>query len=233
MLTDVQIAELLVDLYHGPEGPNFSKFAFFESGNGDSGICWALVKCPDELVFALRGSKTFEDWIRDLVALATPFQHNDFGAVHPGFLIGMREAVDEMLAFWDRKTPITITGHSLGAGRAAIATAMFLNSGVPAGMMRRIVFGEPKPGMCELAEFISGVTARSYRNGAGFHHDLVTDVPLTLPPLEGYVHPTPLTLIEQPPASMTAQLLDFFGFHHMPLYVEGVKKLLSAKIPTT
>ncbi len=226
MQTHAEIADWLVRLYAGPEAfPN--AFDFYEAGKGDSGVCWALLKFADEYVFLLRGSKTVEDWFRDLVALATPWEHNDFGAVHPGFLLGMEAAVDEMLSRWDHKTPMTIAGHSLGAGRAAIAVAMLLCQGVPAGLMRRVVFGEPKPGMCTLGEFIAGVPATSYRNGAGIHHDLVTDVPLTIRPLEDYVHPTPLTLVEAAPEGWNPlDDLDVFGMHHMGLYAAGVRKLL-------
>jgi hypothetical protein len=227
MITHVQIAELLVTLYAADAETH--PFDFFEPGNGDSGICWALTKSADEYVFLLRGSKTLEDWFRDLIALTTPFEHNDFGPVHPGFLLGMDAAVDEMLGMWDHKTPITIAGHSLGAGRAALAVAILLCHGVPAGLMRRVVFGEPKPGLCQLAEFIAAVPGTSYRNGTNYHHDYITDVPPTIYPLEAYLHPNPLTMVEAPPDSITAKLLDVFGFHHMPLYLAGVKKLLGAQ----
>lgn len=220
MITDARIADLLVKLYQGPEG-----FDFYEAGNGDSGICWALSKFEDEYVYQLRGSKTLEDWLRDLVALATPFEHNAFGPVHPGFLIGMADAVDEMLTRWDRKSLITVTGHSLGAGRAAIAVAMFLERGVPRWLLRRVVFGEPKPGLCTLAEFIANVPGRSYRNGTQAHHDLITDLPLTIRPFEDYVHPTPLVMVNEPPQSESEALLDVFGFHHIPLYAAALAKL--------
>lgn len=227
MLTDTAIADLLVLLY-SPDAPTHPIFHFYEPGNGDGGICWALVKLDDEYVFLLRGSKTLEDWLRDLIALPRPFEHNLYGAVHQGFKIGMREAADEMIEHWDGKTPLTICGHSLGAGRAAIAVAEMIVAGVSPSLMRRVVFGEPKPGMSQLAEFIAAVPARSYRNGMGFHHDLVTDVPFTTPSL-AYVHPTPLTLVEQAPDSLTAQLLDVFGFHHMPLYAAAVRALEAKK----
>lgn len=222
---DAQIANLLVQLYKGPTG-----FDFYEPGNGDSGICWALTKLPNEYIFQLRGSATFEDWFRDLVALATPFQHNVFGPVHQGFLIGMVDAVDEMLSHWDNKTPITLTGHSLGAGRAAIAVAQMMVRGVPPHLLRRIVFGEPKPGLPQLAQFISPVSGRSYRNGTGFHHDTITDLPATIRPLQNYVHPTPLIFVSEPPKNEIEALLDIFGFHHMPLYAAGVAKLTSVNL---
>jgi hypothetical protein len=229
MITDSQIAQSLVSLYAGSDG-----FDYYQSGRGDSGICWGLrnhdeAGVPlDEYEYYLRGSRTLEDWLRDLIALATPFEHNEFGPVHPGFLLGMADACTEMLSIWDRKTPIVIAGHSLGAGRAAIATAIFLQRGVPANLMRRVVFGEPKPGLPPLAQFIAAVTARSYRNGTTFHHDAVTDFPLTLPPFENYVHPCQMTFVDQPPESLAEQYLNVFGFHHMPLYAAALAKLATS-----
>lgn len=224
MISDAQIADLLVQLYAGPEG-----FDFYEPGNGDSGICWALSKFPDEYVFLLRGSKTFEDWYRDLIALATPFEHNVFGPVHQGFLLGMREAVDEMEAQMPfgsaMPKTITIAGHSLGAGRAAIAVAYMLQDGVTPSLLRRVVFGEPKPGLPQLAKFISGVPGRSYRNGTNFHHDYITDVPATIKPLQMYMHPTPLIFVNEPPADEVEELLDVFAFHHLELYAAALRKL--------
>jgi hypothetical protein len=115
--------------------------------------------------------------------------------------------------------PVIIAGHSLGAARAAILTALMVKDGViPAA---RVVFGEPKPGLIDLAELIKGVPARSYRNGDTLHHDLVTDVPLSLPPLE-YMHPTPIVPVCAEP---TGDLFDRFGafaWHHIGLYVTAV-----------
>lgn len=218
MITDAQIADLLVKLYAGPDG-----FDFYEPGAGDSGICWALAKFPNEYVFMFRGSKTLKDWLRDLVAVPT-FEHNLFGPVHQGFLIGMTDAVDEMLSHWDMKTPITVAGHSLGAGRAALAIAKLIERGIPVNLMRRVVFGEPKPGFPQLADFISKVPGRSYRNGTTSHHDTITDLPFTTDVLR-YVHPTPLILVNQPPASEVEVLLDVFGFHHVQLYAAALNKL--------
>jgi hypothetical protein len=87
------------------------------------------------------------------------------------------------------------------------------------------VFGEPKPGLPQLATYIAAVPGTSYRNGSGFHHDLITDLPLTLPPLENYVHPTKFTFVNQAPDSMLEATLDVFGFHHMPLYAKALSKL--------
>jgi surfactin synthase thioesterase subunit len=47
----------------------------------------------------------------------------------------MTDAADEMLSPWDCKTPITIAGHSLGAGRAALAIAKLIERGIPKNLV--------------------------------------------------------------------------------------------------
>ena len=57
--------------------------------------------------------------------------------------------------------------------------------------VRRLCFGEPRPGFPQAAGIIANVRSRSYRNANGRAHDLATDVPFTSW-IEDYVHPTPL-----------------------------------------
>lgn len=213
MITDFEIAELLVQLYRGSEG-----FDYYENPPNDSGICWALKKTAEVDVILLRGSTTFQDWIRDLIALATPFSHAEFGPVHPGFEIGMERAFQAIVSTPGLNKNIVIAGHSLGAGRAAILTALMVEDNVKP--IARVVFGEPKPGFKKLADYISGVPARSYRNTGNGQHDLITSVPLSFPP-EEYVHAAPLTdvcALPQPGDSW-----GVFAYHHMELYAAALR----------
>jgi hypothetical protein len=92
---------------------------------------------------------------------------------------------------------------------------------VPAG---RVVFGEPRPGFQELAHLLASIPeSRSYRNGnfASFEHDLITDVPVRIGPLQ-YVHPTRLIEVSAlPPAD---DEWGIFSYHHMQLYAQAVKQ---------
>ena len=68
-----------------------------------------------------RGSTTFEDWRRDFDVWADPFGHSKIGPVHPGFLLGVDQVLDE----YRQKAsgaPL-VGGHSLGAGRAGWSKA--------------------------------------------------------------------------------------------------------------
>ncbi len=217
MLTDKEIASWLVRLYNGG-----GQFDFYEEGAGDSGICFGVLLRPDESVVLFRGSKSLKDWWRDFMAVTSPYAHKVYGPVHPGFATGMDRATFEISTKIDPAKPITIGGHSLGAGRAAIYTAMLLeNYPHDASMLRRVVFGEPKPGFQQLADYIKDVPAVSYRNGDSHFHDLVTSVPATFPP-EEYVHPVPLTEVCAPPTGNLMDKLSVFAWHHCPLYEKAL-----------
>lgn len=140
------------------------------------------------LVF--RGSTTFEDWRRDFDAWANPFGHSKLGPVHPGFLLGLDQILDEYRQKGSGK--LVVAGHSLGAGRASIFCGLAVVAGIiPLG---RVVFGEPRLGFQPLAHLIAAIKqSRSYRNGkfGTFEHDYVSDVPYRIGLLQ-YVHPTAL-----------------------------------------
>lgn len=212
MIKSSVVANLLVSLYNGA-----ADFDILEPGSGDSGICWAAKEVDGVTLLLLRGSVTLSDWLDDFRAVTTPFNHSVLGPVHPGFALGMTDCWAEMRA--KTKGPYVISGHSLGAGRAAILTGLMIRDGILP--QARIAFGEPKPGFAQLARYIAPVPAVSYRNVAlsGPGHDYVTDVPATFP-LENYTHPCPLTSVRVKPSSN-----GLFAFHHMPLYAQAVADL--------
>ena len=111
-----------------------------------------------------------------------------------------------------------IAGHSLGAARASLFTGLMVLDGKPP--VRRLCFGEPRPGFPQAAGIIANVRSRSYRNANGRAHDLVTDVPFTSW-IEDYVHPTPLVPICAPPSDADVQRDIFFAWHAMRLYASA------------
>ena len=217
MITDRRAAELCAALYQLPlSGPG--PFDVVDNGD-DGGVCRALAREGDTDVIVLRGSVTGLDWLRDVFAL--PYTSRRMGPVHHGFYLGMQNVWDDMKILLRPDAPVVITGHSLGAARAAILTGMMVEAGRPPAA--RIVFGEPKPGYAQLADFIKSVPARSYRAGDGAaNHDIVTDQALPIPGLH-YVHPTPLTLLQCIPDPNDQS--GPFVFHHMNLYLAGVSAL--------
>lgn len=216
MITDKQIADLNVGVY-AYTGDAPVQWDHFEPGSGSGGICWGLKRFDDTDVVVLRGSTTFQDWLRDFSTVANPFSHNKLGPVHPGFLVGLPETWATLKSLVQPKW--ICSGHSLGAGRAAILTAIAtLDGHAP---ISRVVFGEPKPAFVELAKLIEGTPGRSYRNGDDTHHDLVTDVPFSFPP-EYFVHPTPIVPVTARPTDTMFSGWGIFSWHHMPLYAQAV-----------
>jgi Lipase (class 3) len=216
-ITDKDIADLCVGIYKYPDSPPVT-WDRFDDGDDSDQICWGVKVIDGCDVLVFRGSATFEDWRRDFDAWANPFGHSKIGPVHPGFLLGLTQVLDEYRHAASGK--LLVTGHSLGAARASILCGLAIVAGiVPVG---RVVFGEPRPGFQPLADLISSIKeSRSYRNGkfGTFEHDFVTDVPYRIGPLQ-YVHPTPLIDVSALPPP--ADEWGVFAYHHMPLYAQAI-----------
>ncbi len=216
MITDLRAAELCAASYVS-RAVTPSPFVTFDEGN-DDGVCWGIAQEGDCDVIVLRGSYTNEDWLRDV--MAKPYMSRRMGPVHSGFYLGMDNAWTDMKEVLRHDAQYVVTGHSLGAARASLLTGIMLADGWP--VEARIVFGEPKPGFAALAEFIKSVPSRSYRNGVSDAHDVVTDLPFTIPALGlDYVHPVPFTLVSAPPP--VDDVTGLFAYHHIHLYVEAMK----------
>ncbi len=184
-------------------------FDHFDDGL-DDGVCWAIKHLPDVDVVVLRGSVTPQDWFRDALAITIPTR---IGRVHAGFKLGMEYMWADLKPMLTQ--PVIVTGHSLGAARASILTALMIaDDHAP---VARVVFGEPKPGLLDHALFVASIPGRSYRNGDTLHHDLITDVPFSLPP-EQYMHPTPVIPVCERPTGSLFERFGVFAFHHMVLY---------------
>lgn len=191
-------------------------FDHFDAGIDDN-VCWALKKISGFDLFIFRGSLTIPDWINDLRALAVP---SPIGHVDVGFYSGMTKWWGEAKAMISQ--PAIVGGHSLGASHADVGSALMTIDGMPP--VSRVVFGEPKPGLMDFAQIIRNIPAASYRNGNDTHHDLVTDVPFSFPPLE-YVHPTPIVPVLAEPTGGLFATMGVFAYHHITLYETAVAAL--------
>lgn len=223
--THQELAQLLNNIYSGPVG-----FDYYEPGSiTHGGICFGIVRTIDENVIVLRGSKSPLDWVRDLLAIPTIFSHKIYGPVHQGFSIGMDRAADDIWAQISRNgLPITITGHSLGAARSSILTAIAIEKNWSSSGrrdMRRVVFGEPLSGFAQMADYINPVPATSYQNTQDWHVDTVTTVPFRLPNFD-WVRACPLTRISGPHVNIIEEQIDPFALHHIELYAaaQGVQR---------
>jgi len=215
---DLYCAQLCAAIYD-PAPAAAAQFDFIDAG-ADDGVYWGRKRFDGLTLIALRGSRTPGDWIRDLLAMPDPFYHHgQLGPVHRGFALGTEQACGEILRA-SEGTEVVLIGHSFGAAHADILAGLMCVSG--RSPKRRVCFGEPQPGFARLAEVLKAVPGASYRNGhaVAHEHDLVTDVPFTLPPFAEFVHPTPLVDVYAAPAP--DDQWGAFRYHHMDLYVKAL-----------
>lgn len=212
--SDADIVALCAAIYE-PTALIDPTWSHFDLGV-DDGVCWALKKFDGYDAVIFRGSITLEDWLRDVFVLPIPAlvpELTRIGHVHAGFFLGMEKVWSEVRNLISQ--PVVVSGHSLGAARASILTGlMAADDKAPA---RRVVFGEPKPGLVDLAKNVETVPAASYRNGDKLHHDVITDVPMTLPPWQ-FVHPTPIVPVCAEPTGDLFSRFGAFAYHHVQLY---------------
>ncbi len=217
MITNLRAAEICAALY-GVLPTATVVFSYVDDGE-DDGVVWAVAHEGDTDVVAFRGSVTPGDWLRD--TFATPYADRDLGPVHHGFYLGLRNVWADMQPLL-RGGPVVLTGHSLGAARAAIMSGIMVSFGRPPAA--RIVFGEPKPGFQQLADVCKIVPTKSFRNGCGINHDVVTDLPLTVPVFGlHYVRQGLVTPVDVDPDPDDQS--GVFTYHHIHLYLKAMQTL--------
>lgn len=173
----------------------------------------------------LPGTQDWAQWEDDFKALPRWTDHPVFGRVHTGFWSGVEAFCQAMAPQLPAGKPVLITGHSLGAAEAPLVAAQLMEMGVvPQGLA---CFAPPRPGMRQLAEFLARVPKVLYRTvgTAAPYHDLVTDVPFSIPFAADYSQCGQLTDLTASPAADDSWLL--FKYHHMQLYAAA----LAAEVP--
>jgi predicted lipase len=209
MITDQDIANLCADVYLPAPQAGWTQLELPEDG-----IAYGVKDFGTAVALVFRGSDTLTDWLRDAETIADPFDHAGLGPVHPGFFQGLPELWAQLKPELTKK-PCIVAGHSLGAGRASLFVGLMILDGTPP--LRRVCFGEPRPGFPQSASIIIKANGRSYLNGNGRAHDLVTDVPFTTW-IEDYVHPTPLVPVCATPTEAEVEQDFVFAWHAMTLY---------------
>jgi hypothetical protein len=170
MISEHDIAQLCLDIYQGQPAQ------WDQLEVPPDGVAFGIKEFPEGIALIFRGSATLQDWLRNAEAIADPSAHQGLGPVHPGFFAGLPELWTRLKPRLTQK-PCIVAGHSLGAARASLFTGLMVLDGKPP--VRRLCFGEPRPGFPQAAGIIANVRSRSYRNANGRAHDLVTDVPFT------------------------------------------------------
>ena len=219
-MTHAALAQLQLAIYGMAPNPGWAW-----RGN-TSGVDWAHFVSGDESILVFEGSHNFQDWARDLFAFPNHCGTDGLGRVHEGFYIGM-DQVYKVFSTWilvpDLVKPnITVIGHSLGADHAAIMAGLMTLSQAPPREV--VLWGCSRPGFNVIADVLAKIPRlTSYRNAAtqGHGHDLITDVPFHLPPLDDYVDAAPFTNVCVPPASNDSW--GPFAWHHMEKYAAAME----------
>jgi triacylglycerol lipase len=170
-------------------GDQLDEFVFLHDPGTDSQGFLASFK--QSIVLCFRGTTELEDWLQDAQIRLVPFRSK--GLVH----IGFRNAIDSLypeiektLQKWSGKgRTLWVTGHSLGAALAHLATAYLRFPADPTMTLPRPIaglytFGQPRVGtvdFCRACDADFGSTYFRYIN----NNDIVTRVP---PRLLGYWH---------------------------------------------
>lgn len=163
----------------------------------------------DTAVYAIEGTHDALGWALDFMALPVPShvtaQDPDVGWVHSGIAAALDSIWPIMYLAMLSEKKYAITGHSLGAGLAVIATARMVGKGRPP--IRWAAFAPPRVGFKKMIDMVATVPGTGYRNG----NDPVTDVPFKAEPLWIY---------EQVPLIRGgAACHPPWDAHHIPLYV--------------
>jgi hypothetical protein len=101
-----------------------------------AGVVWGVKFDGVRAYVVFRGSDSLMDWLRDLTGLdpevlaARITQHEKFGPMWDGFVVGMADTWTALKPLLAQSTEVVFTGHSLGAARAGVAAAFALNSAV-------------------------------------------------------------------------------------------------------
>lgn len=172
-----------------------------------------------------RGSETPEDWKNDFDAL--PVWDDKLGEVHPGALLGTREAwakVKVTFPDWKNRKWV-VGGHSLGAMHGNINTVEMIQDGCYPPLL--LTWGEPlcvgQKGYNQIsfARFHYGLTKFSLYN---YKNILLKDiVPDAVPPL-GYMRTGgPLTKFCSEPAGQ--EVLDPHAWHSMKRYADNTPEI--------
>lgn len=176
--------------------PPFGATITHQINNQDTDTQGFVARADDtqEIVLAFRGTSNLADFGTDFAQELVEYQSVGVTAVcngcqaHKGFLGAWnsvaQESLDAVRAQLSEKPSykVTITGHSLGASLAALATLSFVGSGVD---VTTYTFGEPRTGNPAWADFVD----QQAPQGKMFRVTHANDgVPQTIPTSDGYRH---------------------------------------------
>lgn len=181
----------------------------------DVTVC--LIFLPGKTVVIFPGSEQFiRDWVEhDFLAL--PYEHPQLGTLHMGFWGGMQAvytAVAPLLV-----GDVYVGGHSLGAARAALFSALCKLGGVE--VKYTALFEPPRVGCKTFADLMPHCTRGSFSS-----INLLDPVPDL--PLEPFLPPLPTTQLATRPSGLEA--INPIDYHLGGLIYRAVQSLSYANV---
>ena len=190
--------------------------ATFYGLNGTARAFRTLV--DDTAIYAIEGTHDSLGWALDFMALPisshVTAEDEDIGWVHSGINAVLESIWPALIAAMSKDEKYAITGHSLGAGMALLATARMVAFKHPP--VRWAAFAPPRVGFKKMVDLVATIPGNAYRNG----NDPVTDVPFKA---------EPLWLYEQVPLRRGDEVCHPpWDAHHIDLYVKLESELSSS-----
>lgn len=165
-----------------------------------------------KLHFSLQG------WAADFHC--SPIVHPVLGQLHSGFHQNLPALLPLLMAELPAGARVVVTGHSKGAGEAALLGALLKLAGVD--VVAAVLFACPRPGFRQLADWLAAnVPGVSFRN-APARAEAFGD-PVAMVPPDPFVAPYPLTYVDVAPPGM--ERLMSVEWHQAALYIAGVDAL--------
>ena len=191
-----RLAELAIESYDNPtHSDGSSNSLVYKKGRATCILFTGTQPLEDPL-----------DIITDIRVM--PWYAREIGAwCHAGFLKSLRKLYDELDPIASSADVLYIGGHSLGGAMAAIYAARHN----PRALVR---WGCPRPGMQSLADITSQIPGYLFEREG----DIVTDVPLKVPPIWPYVHDREPYKMKGPIASIKAGFKYRLKAHSMEEY---------------
>ena len=178
----------------------FTRSATGEASKDSTQAFYAEHNSKNFSVLSFRGTEVDEELDKTINNKSDHVPLAGMGLVHTGFLSGEKQVEDGIVALLKARSAVKpinlwITGHSLGAALATLATARLMlmkESGqLPnVNLMGTYHIGSPRVGDADFASKFDAMTAKYKLNMVRFrnHHDLVTVIPFGLPFKPGYWH---------------------------------------------
>eukprot|EP00965_Chrysotila_dentata_P002216 72760-Pleurochrysis_carterae.AAC.2 len=170
---------------------------------------------PHGSIVVFRGSQSRRDWVMNVLFRASAPFHASGVRCHLGFKLqweSVKYRILEELKHHDSSRPVTLTGHSLGAGVATLAALELYAHGFKVCL---VTFGSPRAVNPAGADLFKqrGIPCLRFRNGS----DVVTSIPLI-----NLRHVSdPILIGPARPAYYAASLAD----HDMEMYERNVRAL--------